>query len=339
MKKIKIAINGFGRIGRAAFRILSERENCEVVAINDLTDNKTLAYLLKHDSVFRTYNKDISHSENSITVDGKEYPVFSNSNPAELPWDEYDVDVALECTGFFVKDDVAYAHIDAGAKRVVLSAPAKGKSDIETFVLGVNKPNENSSKVVSNASCTTNCIAPVIDVIHKKFGVEKSLMTTIHSYTSTQKLQDSPAKDLRKGRAAAQNMIPTTTGAVIAATKVIPDLAGKFDGMSVRVPTIDVSFADITFVLKKDVTVEDVNNTLIEAAAGELRGIVGVTEEPLVSGDFIGDNRSAIVDLLFTTVIGGNLVKVVAWYDNEWGYANRLVDMGVEVGKIVGLEG
>lgn len=336
--KIKIAINGFGRIGRAAFRILSEKENCEVVAINDLTDNKTLAYLLKHDSVFRTYNKDISYSENSITVDGKEYPVFSNPDPAELPWDEYDVDVVLECTGFFVKDGAAYAHIDAGAKRVVLSAPSKGESDVETFVLGVRKPDEKSPKVISNASCTTNCIAPVMEVINNKFGVEKSLMTTIHSYTSTQKLQDSPAKDLRKGRAAAQNMIPTTTGAAIATTKVIPDLVGKFDGMSVRVPTIDVSFADITFVLKKDVTVEEVNNALIEAAAGDFKGIIGVTDEPLVSGDFIGDERSAIVDLPFTAVMGGNLVKVVAWYDNEWGYANRLVDMGIEVGKIVGLE-
>lgn len=338
MKKIKIAINGFGRIGRAAFRILSEKENCEIVAINDLTDNKTLAHLLKYDSVFRRYNKDVSYSENSITVDGKEYPVFANPNPAELPWNELDVDVVLECTGFFVKDGAAYAHIDAGAKRVVLSAPAKGEGDVETYVLGVRQPNENSTKVISNASCTTNCIAPVMEVINNKFGVEKSLMTTIHSYTSTQKLQDSPDKDLRKGRAACQNMIPTTTGAAIATTKVIPDLVGKFDGLSVRVPTIDVSLADITFVLKKDVTVDEVNKSLIEAAAGDFRGIIGVTDEPLVSSDFIGDNHSAIVDLYFTNVVGGDLVKVVAWYDNEWGYANRLVDMAIEVGKIVGLE-
>lgn len=333
--KTKIAINGFGRIGRSTFRILLEKENCEVVAINDLTDTKTLAHLLKYDSVFRKFGRKVSFTEKAIVVDDKEYPVFADPNPANLPWRELDVDVVLECTGFFVKDGKAYSHIDAGAKRVILSAPAKGEGNVETYVLGVKKPNEKSSQVISNASCTTNCIAPIMDLINRKFGVEKSLMTTIHSFTSTQKLQDGPDKDLRKARAATQNMIPTTTGAAIAATKVIPDLVGKFDGMAVRVPTIDASLSDITFVLKRDVTVEEVNKTFVEASVGEYKGIIGVTDEPLVSSDFIGDSRSAIVDLAFTRVMGGDLVKVIAWYDNEWGYANRLVDMAIEVGKIV----
>jgi glyceraldehyde 3-phosphate dehydrogenase len=333
--KIKIAINGFGRIGRAAFRILSERESCEVVAINDLTDNKTLAHLLKYDSVFRKYDKKITYTENSISVDEKEYLVTAIPNPADLPWRENEVDVVLECTGRFVKDGAGYAHLDAGAKKVVLSAPAKGDGEVDTFVLGVREPTDNSTPVISNASCTTNCIAPIMEVINKAFGVEKSLMTTIHSYTSTQNLQDGPAKDLRKARAAAQNMIPTTTGAAIAATKVIPELVGKFDGMAVRVPTIDVSLADITFLLKEDVSVEIVNKVLIEASVGKYQGIIGVTDEPLVSGDFIGDQRSTIVDLAFTKVMGGNLVKVIAWYDNEWGYANRLVDMAIKVGELV----
>ncbi len=330
MKKTKIAINGFGRIGRAAFRIIEKRDDCDVVAINDLTDNATLAHLLQYDTVFRTYDGEVSANEEYLMVDGKKYPVTANPDPVQLPWAEHDVDVVLECTGFFVKDGAAYKHLDAGAKRVVISAPAKGEGDVETYVCGVKEPTRESTRVISNASCTTNCISPVMKVLCDTFGVEKSLMTTVHSYTSTQKLQDGPAKDLRKARAAAQNIIPTTTGAAIATTKVIPELVDKFDGMAMRVPTIDASIADITVVTKRDVTEEEINNALIGAAAGELKGILGVTDEPLVSSDFIGECRSSVVDLSLTKVIGGNLVKVIAWYDNEWGYANRLVDMAVK---------
>lgn len=329
MDKAKIAINGFGRIGRAAFRIIDSRDDCEVVAINDLTDNKTLAHLLQYDTVFRKYHKTITADEENLIVDGKKYSVTANPDPAQLPWGEHNVDVVLECTGFFVKNNDAYKHIDAGAKKVVISAPAKGDGDVDTYVLGVKEPEKDATLVISNASCTTNCISPVMKVMNDVFGVEKSLMTTIHSYTSTQKLQDGPDKDMRKSRAAAQNIIPTTTGAAIATTKVIEDLKGKFDGMAMRVPTIDASIADMTIVTRDNVTEKEVNDAMIAAASGELKGILGVTDEPLVSSDFIGEERSTVVDLALTKVIGGNLVKVVAWYDNEWGYANRLVDMAV----------
>jgi len=333
---MKIAINGFGRIGRAAFRILNDRDDVQIVAINDLTDSKTLAHLLQYDTVFRTYDKEVHATDEAIVVDGVQIPVLSNRDPATLPWRSLEVDVVLECTGFFVKDGAAYAHIDAGAKKVILSAPAKGDDEnISTHVIGVHAPDTDSHDVVSNASCTTNCIAPVAQVMQQTFGIEKAMMTTIHSYTGNQKLQDAPAKDLRRARAAAQNIIPTTTGAAIAATKVIPELKGKFDGMAIRVPSINVSLSDFTFILEKDVSVDDVNNALKEAAAGEMRGILGVTEEPLVSTDFIGDPRSSIADLNFTKVVGGNMVKVLAWYDNEWGYTNRLCDTAVQVGKLL----
>ncbi|MEA3323322.1 MAG: type I glyceraldehyde-3-phosphate dehydrogenase [Patescibacteria group bacterium] len=335
MNKTKIAINGFGRIGRAAFRIISERDDCEVVAINDLTDNETLAHLLQYDSVFRKYDKEVTFDDENIIVDGKKYFATAEPEPVKLPWGERDVDVVLECTGFFVKGGTAYGHIDAGAKRVVISAPAKGEGDVDTYVLGVSEPTSESTLVISNASCTTNCIAPVMKVLDENFGVEKSLMTTIHSYTSTQNLQDGPAKDLRKARAAAQNIIPTTTGAAVAATLVLPQLKEKFDGMAMRVPTIDASISDITLVTKKDVTQKEINDAFITAASGELKGILGVTDDLLVSGDFIGDERSTIVDLPLTKVIGGNLVKVVAWYDNEWGYSVRLVDMAVQCGEMI----
>lgn len=335
MDKTKIAINGFGRIGRAAFRILLERDDCEVVAINDLTDNKTLAHLLQYDTVFRKYDKEVSYDDENIIVDGKKYFSTADPEPVNLPWAEKEVDVVLECTGFFVKDGKAYGHIDAGAKRVIISAPAKGEGDVETYVIGVAEPGEGATQVISNASCTTNCIAPVMKVMDEVFGVEKSLMTTIHSYTSTQKIQDAPAKDLRKARAAAQNIIPTTTGAAIATTKVLPQLSGKFDGMAMRVPTINASISDITIVTKKDTTEKEVNDAFISAASSELKDVLGVTEEPLVSSDYIGNNYSSVVDLPLTKVMGGNLVKVVAWYDNEWGYANRLVDMAAKQGQLI----
>ncbi len=333
MKKTRIAINGFGRIGRAAFRILALRDDVEIVAINDLADNKTLAYLLQYDSVFRKYEKDVSAYEEGIVVDNINYKVFAIPHPNELPWEELQVDIVLECTGRFVKDGAAYAHIEAGAKKVILSAPAKGDtSKVSTCVIGVSEP-EDGKDIISNASCTTNSVAPVAKVINDVFGVKNAMMTTIHSYTSTQKLQDGPGGDYRKSRAAAQNIIPTTTGAAIAAAEVVPALKGKFDGMAVRVPSIDVSLSDFTFVLNRDVTVEEVNNALIEASSGYLNGILGVSDEPLVSSDFIGCSYSGVVDLEFTKVVGGNMVKVLVWYDNEWGYANRFVDMAINVAK------
>lgn len=334
MQKTRIAINGFGRIGRAAFRIMVDRTDCEVVAVNDLTDTRTLAHLLQYDSVFRTYSKTVTYDEKNLIVDGKKFLVTAVPDPVKLPWHELDVDIVLECTGRFENDGAAYAHIDAGAKRVVVSAPTKG-GDIETYVCGVKLPTESATHVISNASCTTNCISPVMKVMHDAFGVEKSLMTTVHSYTATQKIIDGPDSDLRRARAAAVNIVPSTTGAAIATTEVIPELKGKFDGLAMRVPTIDVSISDITMLTKRDVTVKEINDTLIAAAAGDMKGILGVTDEPLVSTDFIGDSRSSIVDLSLTKVVGGNMVKVIVWYDNEWGYASRLVDMSVAFSKTI----
>ncbi len=326
---MRIAINGFGRIGRAAFKIIRERNDMEVVAINDLTDATTLAHLLAYDTAYGQYDADVTAREHAISVDGHEYPIIAEPDPARLPWSDYDVDVVLECTGRFVRDGAARAHITAGAKRVVLSAPAKGDGDVATFLMGVNHETLGAEHdVVSNASCTTNCIAPVAEIMHSTFGVQKAMMTTIHSYTADQRLQDAPHRDLRRARAAAQNIVPTTTGAALATAKVIPALDGKFDGMSVRVPTIVVSLADFTFVLQRDVTVDDVNSALTHAAQNiRYKDVLAVTDKPLVSSDFIGVSYSSVVDLAMTKVVDGNMVKVVAWYDNEQGYAHRLVDM------------
>lgn len=328
---VKVAINGFGRIGRNAFKILSEREDADVVAINDITDAKTLAHLLKHDSSYGTYEKEVSATEDSIIVDGKEITVFAEKDPHDLPWGDLGVDVVIESTGFFTKPEDARAHIDAGAKRVVISAPAKGDG-AKTIVIGVNE-NEISSddEILSNASCTTNCIAPIMKVLEDEFGIEKAMMTTIHSYTGSQRILDAPAKDLREARSAAENIVPTTTGASKAAAKTIPSLKGKFNGLSVRVPTPVVSLSDITAVIKHDTTKEDLVK-LFKRVAEEpyYDGIIGVTEEELVSSDFIGDPRSCIVDLPLLDVVDGNMIKVVAWYDNEWGYSNRLVELAVD---------
>ncbi len=336
----KIAINGFGRIGRNAFKIAFGRQDVEVVAINDLTDTKTLAHLLKHDSMYGEYQHGVSYDDSSITVNGKQIRVFAETDPAKLPWGELGIDVVIESTGFFVDPAKARAHIDpAGAKKVVISAPAKGDG-ADTIVLGVNddKLSEGASDIISNASCTTNCISPVMSVLENNFGVEKAMMTTIHSYTSSQKLLDAPAKDLREARAAAENIVPTSTGASIATTLVIPSLKDKFGGLSVRVPTPVVSLSDITFVSKRPVTVEEVNRVFKEAAAQPYyQGILAVTEEELVSSDFKGNSHSAIVDLPLTAVIDGTLVKVVAWYDNEWGYSNRLVELSADVAKSIGV--
>ncbi len=328
----KIAINGFGRIGRNAFKLAFERDDIEVVAINDLTDTKTLAHLLKHDSTYGTYHYDVSYDENSIFVAGKQIRVLAERDPALLPWGEFGIDVVIEATGLFVQPEKARAHINAGAKKVVISAPAKGEG-AKFIVLGVNEHElTREDDIISNASCTTNCIAPVMAVLEREFGIEKSLMTTVHSYTASQRILDAPAKDLREARSAAENIVPTTTGAAIATTKVIPSLEGKFDGLSVRVPTAVVSLSDITAVLKRNTTKEEINEVFKRAAADPFyQGILAVTDEPLVSMDFKGNSHSSIVDLSLTNVVDGNLIKVVAWYDNEWGYSNRLVEIVADV--------
>lgn len=328
----KIAINGFGRIGRNAFKLAFERDDIEVVAINDLTDTKTLAHLLKHDSTYGTYHYDVSYDENSIFVAGKQIRVLAERDPVLLPWGEFGIDVVIEATGLFVQPEKARAHINAGAKKVVVSAPAKGEG-AKFIVLGVNEHElTREDDIISNASCTTNCIAPVMAVLEREFGIEKSLMTTVHSYTASQRILDAPAKDLREARSAAENIVPTTTGAAIATAKVIPSLEGKFDGLSVRVPTPVVSLSDITAVLKRNTTKEEINEVFKRAAADSFyQGILAVTDEPLVSMDFKGNSHSSIVDLSLTNVVDGNLIKVVAWYDNEWGYSNRLVEIVADV--------
>lgn len=332
--KTRIAINGFGRIGRNAFKVAFERSDCEIVAINDLTDTRTLAHLLKHDSNYGTYQHDVSSDETHLIVNGKKIKVLAEKEPAALPWAELKIDVVIESTGFFVDPAKARAHIDAGAKKVVISAPAKGEG-ATTIVLGVNEDKlEHAEDIVSNASCTTNCITPVAAVIEHAFGIEKAMMTTVHSYTASQKLQDAPSKDLREGRNAAENIVPTTTGASIAAGQALPALQGIFGGLSVRVPTPVVSMSDFVIITKKNVTPEEVNDAFRKAAKEPFyQGILEVTDEELVSSDFIGNSHSAIVDTKLTAVVGGNMLKVVAWYDNEWGYSNRLVEVVADLGK------
>lgn len=330
---IKLAINGFGRIGRPSFKIAVNKPEVEVVAINDLTDTKTLAHLLQYDTVYGKYDKVVEASENALIVDGKEYKVFAQKDPASLPWEELGVDVVLECTGIFTDREKAKAHLDAGAKKVIISAPPKDE-DTPNVLLGVSDVDIIDDEIISNASCTTNSIAPVANVLNEKFGIKKALMTTIHSYTADQNLVDGPHKDLRRARAAAQNIVPTSTGAAVAVTKVIPSLNKLFDGLAIRVPTSVVSLSDFTMVVAKDVTVEDVNNAFIEASKqARYKGILSTTDKPLVSSDFIGNSNSTIVDLSLTKVVGGDLVKVVAWYDNEWGYANRLVELAVKISR------
>ena len=334
--KTKIAINGFGRIGRNAFKIAFERPDLEIVAVNDLTDTKTLAHLLKHDSSYGTYQHDVGSDEQNVIVNGQKIRVLAEKDPAALPWKDLGVQVVIESTGLFVDPAKARAHVDAGAQKVIISAPAKGDG-AETIVLGVNEDKlKDTGEVISNASCTTNCITPVAAIIESNFGIEKAMMTTVHSYTASQRLQDAPAKDLREARAAAENIVPTSTGASIAAAKALPALEGIFGGMSVRVPTPVVSLSDFAIVTKKAVTIEEVNEAFKKAAAEPyFQGILAVTEEELVSTDFIGNSHSAIVDLALTNVVGGNLLKVVAWYDNEWGYSNRLVELTADTGRLL----
>lgn len=331
---VKIAINGFGRIGRNAFKIAFDRPDLEIVAINDLTDTKTLAHLLKYDSSYGIYSRDVSYDEENIIVDQHKVRVLSEKDPAALPWEEYQVDVVIESTGLFTDPAKARAHIEAGARKVVLSAPAKGEG-AKTVVIGVNEEIVTAEdEIISNASCTTNCIAPVMRILEDNFGIEKAMMTTVHSYTASQRLQDAPAKDLREARAAAENIVPTTTGASKAAALTIPTLAGKFNGLSVRVPTPVVSLSDITALIKREATIDEINQVFEQAASEPYyEGIVAVTYEPLVSTDLKGNSHSCIVDLSLTDVVDGNLIKVVAWYDNEWGYSNRLVELTADFGK------
>jgi len=334
--KTRVGINGFGRIGRNAFKVAFERSDMEIVAINDLTDTKTLAHLLKHDSNYGTYQHEVGFDDKGIIVKGKHIAVLAEKDPAALPWIQHKIDVVIESTGFFVDPAKAKAHIAAGAKKVVISAPAKGEG-ATTVVLGVNEDKLDSAEdIISNASCTTNCITPVAAVIENTFGIEKAMMTTVHSYTASQKLQDAPAKDLREARNAAENIVPTTTGASIAAAQALPALQGIFGGLSIRVPTPVVSLSDFVIITKRDVTIEQVNAAFKKAAKEPYyQGILDVTEEELVSSDFIGNSHSAIVDLALTAVVGGNMLKVVAWYDNEWGYSNRLVEIVADVGQLL----
>jgi glyceraldehyde 3-phosphate dehydrogenase len=334
--KTRVAINGFGRIGRNAFKVAFERSDIEIVAINDLTDTKTLAHLLKHDSNYGAYQKEVGHDDTGIIVDGQHILVLAEKDPAALPWGTHKIDVVIESTGFFVDPTKARAHVDAGAKKVVISAPAKGEG-ATTIVLGVNEDKlEDASDIISNASCTTNCITPVAAVIENAFGIEKAMMTTTHSYTASQRLQDAPAKDLREARNAAENIVPTTTGASIAAGQALPALQGIFGGLSIRVPTPVVSLSDFVIITKRPVTVEEVNETFKKAAKEPyFQGILDVTEEELVSSDYIGNSHSCIVDLKLTAVVGGNMLKVVAWYDNEWGYSNRLVEVVADTGRLI----
>ena len=324
---IRVGINGFGRIGRLVFRSMASREDFEVVGINDLTDAKTLAHLLKYDSVHGRYPGKVEAKGDSIVVDGKEIKISAEKDPANLPWGKLGADYIIEATGVFRTKAACEKHIQAGAKKVVLTVPAKDEID-NTIVLGVNDNElKASDNVVSNASCTTNCLAPVAKVLNDTFGIEKGIMTTIHAFTNDQKILDLPHSDLRRGRAAAVSMIPTTTGAAKAVGKVIPELNGKLDGYAMRVPTPDGSIVDLTVELKKSTTIEEINAAMKKAAEGSMKGILEYTEDPIVSIDVVGNPHSSIFDSLSTMVLEGNMVKVLSWYDNEWGYSSRVVDL------------
>ncbi|GEN82798.1 glyceraldehyde-3-phosphate dehydrogenase 1 [Sporosarcina luteola] len=330
---LKMAINGFGRIGRLVMREAQKHENIEIVAVNDLTDAAMLAHLLKYDSVHGIFDAEISSEEDHLLVNGKKIKVYAEKDPSQLPWGELDVDIVIESTGVFRDEKGLLKHIEAGAKKVILSSPAKG--DVKTLVMGVNENDYDASndKVVSNASCTTNCLAPVVKVLNDQFGIKRGMMTTVHSYTNDQKILDLPHSDYRRARAAAESMIPTTTGAASAVTKVIPELKGKLDGMAVRVPTPNVSLVDFVAELSKEVTVEDVNAALKKASENELKDILFYNEIPLVSRDYNGNTASSTVDGLSTMVLDNDMVKVIAWYDNESGYSARCIDLALYMSK------
>ena len=334
---MKIAINGFGRIGRNVFKIAMEREGMEIVALNDLTSPKTLAHLLKYDSTYGVYNKTVEVKENSIIVNGKEIKIYAQRNPKDLPWGKLDVDVVIESTGIFRKassEKGGYKdHIIAGAKKVILTVPASDSID-QTIVLGVNDNIlDTSLEAFSNASCTTNCLAPVAKVLNDKFGIIDGLMTTIHAYTNDQVILDGPHSDLRRARSAAQNIIPTTTGAAVAVGKVLPELAGKLNGSAMRVPIPTGSIVDLTVRVKGNPTVEEVNAAIKEASMGSMKGILEYTEDPIVSSDIVGNPHSSIFDALSTMVMDNGLVKILSWYDNEMGYSNRVVDLAAKISK------
>ncbi|PKK91500.1 MAG: type I glyceraldehyde-3-phosphate dehydrogenase [Candidatus Wallbacteria bacterium HGW-Wallbacteria-1] len=327
MMKAKIAINGFGRIGRVVFRILSGMENYEVVAINDLTDAPTLAHLLKYDSVHGKFSGKVSTEGDCLIVNGKKIKIYAEKDPGALPWKELEVDVVVEATGVFRKKSQLEKHIEAGAKKVILTVPSKDEID-NTIVLGVNNEDlKATDRIVSNASCTTNCLAPVAKILHRNFGIKRGLMTTIHAYTNDQRILDLPHSDLRRSRAACESIIPTTTGAAKAVGKVIPELNGKLNGMAMRVPVKDGSVVDLVAELEKPTTKEEINALMKAAAEGELKGILEYTEDPIVSVDIIGNSHSSIFDADCTMVMDGNMVKVVSWYDNEFGYSCRVVDL------------
>lgn len=333
----RVAINGFGRIGRNVFRIIATRPDTdiEVVAINDLSDDKILAYLLEYDSVMGRFDKEVSVADGVMEVEGHEVKMLVERDPANLPWDELEVDVVVEATGVFRDRASLQKHLDAGAKRVILTVPSKDEID-DTIVLGVNDGDLDAGDlIVSNASCTTNCLAPLAKVLDDAFGIQKGVMTTVHAYTNDQRLADVPHKDLRRSRAATENVIPTTTGAAKAVGLVLPNLAGKLDGMAMRVPVPDGSTVDLVVELDKEVTVEEVNAAVKAAAEGDLAGIMEYTEDPIVSTDIIGNPHSSIFDASGTHVMGGNLVKVMSWYDNEWGYSNRVVDLIERLGEVM----
>lgn len=334
--RTRVAINGFGRIGRIAFRIAFERKDLEIVAINDLTDTRTLSHLLRHDTNFGEYDQEVSYDEQNIIVAGHKIRVYTEKDPSALPWKDLEVDVVIESTGRFTLFEDASLHLKAGAKKVVLSGPSKSP-EVNTIVIGANEDTlKDAGDIISNASCTTNSVAAVMDIMERTFGVEKAMLTTVHSYTATQVLQDGPSKDLRESRGAAQNIVPTTTGAATAVALTVPSIKGKFDGLSIRVPTPVVSISDVTFLLGKDTTIEEINETFKKVSKEPYyQGILGVSDVPLVSHDYIGNSHSGVVDLLLTNVVAGNMAKVVVWYDNEWGYSNRLVEMVADVGKLI----
>jgi len=330
---VKVGINGFGRIGRNVFRAALNNPEVEIIAVNDLTDSKSLAHLLKYDSVHGKLDATVEAGEGYITVNGKEIKVLAERDPAKLPWGDLGVEIVVESTGRFTKREDASKHLEGGAKKVIISAP--GNNEDITVVMGVNedKYDPASHQVISNASCTTNCLAPFAKILNDKFGIRRGLMTTVHSYTNDQQILDLPHKDLRRARAAAENIIPTTTGAAKAVGLVLPELKGKLNGFAMRVPTPNVSVVDLVAELDHSTTAEEINQVLKAAADGPLKGILGYSEEPLVSGDYNGDAHSSTIDALSTMVLEGNMVKVVSWYDNEWGYSNRVVDLAAYIAK------
>ncbi|MBN2008559.1 type I glyceraldehyde-3-phosphate dehydrogenase [candidate division KSB1 bacterium] len=326
----RVAINGLGRIGRASLKIISDTPELELVAINDLVPTENLAYLLKYDTVYGRYEKDVRHDNDRLIVGDKSCQVFHEKDPLKLPWKELGIDIVLECTGVFTKKNDLEMHLRAGAKRVILSAPTKSE-EVLTVVHGVSS-SDNLPEIISCASCTTNCITPVVEIIGRRIGIQKAIMTTIHAYTASQALVDGPGKNMRRGRAGAENLVPTSTGAAIATTKALPQYKGKFDGVSVRVPIPVGSLADIVFISEKNTSVEQVNQILTEEATTKrYQGILRTTDEPIVSSDIIKDSHASIVDMTMTQVVDGNLVKIMAWYDNEWGYANQMIRKAVDI--------